>query len=109
MTTQNMEVDMPRIGEVYNITFLDFVPPPYPVADVEVAGESDHANTDSEDDGDDYFKPRRSAKQISAENQENQEKLEEMVEEQARVWRGQVVLVFDDLIEIVITRPSDPR
>ncbi|TGO54545.1 hypothetical protein BCON_0105g00050 [Botryotinia convoluta] len=32
-----------------------------------------------------------------------------MAEEQARVWREQVVSVFDGLVEIVITRPSDPR
>ncbi|THV45761.1 hypothetical protein BGAL_0453g00030 [Botrytis galanthina] len=65
MTIQNMEVDMPSIGE-----------------------------------------PRRSAKRNRA---EIKEKCEEKAEEQARVWRGQVVSVFDGLLEIVITRPSDPR
>ncbi|KAF7953860.1 uncharacterized protein EAE97_001259 [Botrytis byssoidea] len=84
MAIHNMEVDMPSI----------------------VVDESDNADTDSEDDGDDYFKPRKSVKQNRT---DSQEQLEEMVEEQARVWRGQVVSVLDGLIEIVITRPSDSR
>ncbi|TGO18576.1 hypothetical protein BTUL_0009g00960 [Botrytis tulipae] len=106
MAIQTMEVDVPSIGEVYDIILLDFIPPPCPVADVEVADESDNANTDSKDDGDGYFKPRRSTKQNRA---EDQEKHEEILEERARVWCGQVVSVFDGLVEIVITRPSDPR
>lgn len=55
---------------------------------------------------DDHFMPRRSVKQNRA---ENKEKRREKTEEQARVWRGQVVSVFDGLLEIVITKPSDPR
>ncbi|TGO66011.1 hypothetical protein BOTNAR_0070g00120 [Botryotinia narcissicola] len=48
MTIQNMEVDMPSIGGVSSlVTPLDFVPPPYPEADVEVADESDDENTES--------------------------------------------------------------
>ncbi|KAF7910786.1 uncharacterized protein EAF01_002295 [Botrytis porri] len=106
MTNQSMEVDIASIGEIDNITLLDFVPPPCPEADIEVADKSDGEDTESEDDGDDHFKPSRSTKQHRA---DNKEKLEEMAEEQARVWRGQVVSVFDGLVEIVITRPSDPR
>ncbi|KAF7938545.1 uncharacterized protein EAE98_000883 [Botrytis deweyae] len=106
MTIQNMEVDMPSIGELYNITLLDFKPPPCPDADVEVDDESGDEDIDSEDDCGDYSKPRKSNKENHAENKENRE---EMAEEQARVWRGQVVSVFDGLVEIIITRPSDPR
>lgn len=47
MTIQNVEVDMPSIGEVYNITILDFVPPPCPEADVEVADEFDDEDAES--------------------------------------------------------------
>ncbi|TGO54546.1 hypothetical protein BCON_0105g00060 [Botryotinia convoluta] len=72
-TIQNMEVNMLSIGEVYNVTLLDFVPPPCPEADVEVADESDDEDTESEDDGDDYFKPRRSNKQDRADNKERLE------------------------------------
>ncbi|TGO37008.1 hypothetical protein BHYA_0108g00040 [Botrytis hyacinthi] len=47
MTIQNMEVDMLSIGVVYSVTLLDFVPPPCPEADVEVADESDDEDTES--------------------------------------------------------------
>jgi hypothetical protein len=58
------------------------------------------------DNGDDFQPLNMESYELA---QIDQERLDELNEELARYWRGQVVRINDGNIELVLQRPTDPR